>query len=75
MAGKPAQERGRSPKDAGAQCARPDLVLELANVFPRICEWIDARTLIAHRYGGNRSAARPADLDFDPYLGGSASLY
>jgi hypothetical protein len=25
------------------------LVLELADVFPRVCEWIDARTLIAHR--------------------------
>ena len=25
------------------------LVLVLANVFPRVCEWIDARTLIAHR--------------------------
>jgi fermentation-respiration switch protein FrsA (DUF1100 family) len=24
------------------------LVLELANVFPRVCEWIDTRTLIAH---------------------------
>ena len=25
------------------------LVLDLANVFPRVREWIDARTLIAHR--------------------------
>jgi uncharacterized protein len=25
------------------------LVLELADVFPRVCEWIDARTLIANR--------------------------
>jgi uncharacterized protein len=24
------------------------LVLGLADVFPRVCEWIDARTLIAH---------------------------
>jgi uncharacterized protein len=25
------------------------LVLGLANVFPRVCEWIDARTAVARR--------------------------
>ena len=42
-------ELAKEPKTFVSVPGSNHLVLELANVFPRVCEWIDARTLITHR--------------------------
>jgi hypothetical protein len=41
-------ELANEPKTFVSVPSGNHLVLELADVFPRVCEWIDARTLIAH---------------------------